>query len=117
MKPQKTSKKIMKQIILELMSAEEDESRESFYNFINRVNSDPVYKANFKCLNGLGCVGYTHRGGEIIDCQLNAKGRTFIYEQKEKLKSSILNWSFNIGLAAISAVLGAFLARISELIF
>lgn len=117
MKAQKTSNKVMKQIILDLMELEEDENRDSFYTFINRVNSDPVYKANFKCLNGLGCVGYTLQGGEIIDFHLKAKGRTFIYEQKEKLKASILNWSFNIGLAAISAVLGAVLARVSELIF
>ncbi len=117
MKKDCISIKVMKQIVAELTAAEDSETSEKMNSFLNRVNSDEVYRTNFKCLNGQGCLGYTKQGNEIVDAHLNAKGRSFIFDLKMKRKSAIMNWSLNVGIAAISAILGAVLARVSELLF
>ena len=117
MKKDHTSIKVMKQIIAELTAAEDSGTSDAMNSFLDRINSDDVYRANFKCLNGQGCLGYTKQGNKIIGAHLNAKGRSFLFDLKMKRKNAIMNWSLNVGIAAISAILGAVLARVSELLF
>lgn len=117
MKKNTVSLKIMKQIIKELIECEECETSDKINTFINHINSDITHRISFKCLHGQGCVGYLKKGNYITDAYLTPKGRTFLFDLKMKRKAALLNWSLNVGIAAISALLGAALARLSQLLF
>lgn len=76
------------------------------YNY-NICNDTPLTEKDYVYLQAKGLVLLSPFADDILQFQLTDYGITYFDDKKDEIRKSITSWSFNFGMAVLSAICGS----------